>query len=135
MITIETTYNGELRTLARHIQSGSVIVTDAPVDNKGKGQYFSPTDLVAGALGSCMLTIIGIKAEEHGFNINGTKAAITKVMASNPRRVSEIIIVFTFPSNNYTEKEKQLIINSARTCPVAKSIHPDIKQSLTFNFQ
>jgi uncharacterized OsmC-like protein len=134
MITFETKYTGELRTEATHIRSGKKIITDAPVDNKGKGESFSPTDLVAGTLGSCMLTIIGIKASEHGFNINGTRANITKVMASNPRRISEIIIEFDFPDNNYSKKEKQLIINSAKTCPVAKSIHPDINQSVKFNF-
>lgn len=134
MLTIKTYYTGEFRTYVEHIRSGTQIITDAPVDNKGKGESFSPTDLVAGALGSCMLTIIGIKASEHGFNINGTRANITKIMASNPRRISEIVIEFYFLDNNYSKKEKQLIINSAKTCPVAKSIHPDIKLSVKYNF-
>ena len=134
MITIETIYKGELRTEAKHIRSSNIIITDAPVDNKGKGEAFSPTDLVAGALASCMLTIIGIKANDHNFNIDNTKAHITKIMGTNPRRITEIMIHFDFPPNEYSEKEQKLIINSAKSCPVAKSIHPDIKQTLRFNF-
>ncbi|HAL65647.1 MAG TPA: osmotically inducible protein OsmC, partial [Bacteroidales bacterium] len=87
MITIETIYLGELRTKATHLQSGNSIITDAPLDNQGKGEAFSPTDLLAAALASCMLTIMGIAARTHGFNIDGTKAEITKIMESNPRRV------------------------------------------------
>lgn len=134
MITIKTVYTGELRTKAKHLRSGNEIITDAPVDNQGKGEAFSPTDLVAGALASCMLTIVGIKARDNGFSIEGARTHVTKVMADNPRRISEVKIEFTFPPNNYSEKQKQLIKNSARACPVAKSIHPDIKQDITFNF-
>lgn len=134
MITVKTEYTGDLRTRVVHIRSGSNIITDAPVDNKGKGESFSPTDLVAAALGSCMLTIIGIKASEHGFDIEGAEVEITKIMSSNPRRISEIKIDFTFPDKGYNDKEKKLIINSAKTCPVAKSIHPEINQTLAFNF-
>lgn len=104
--TIRTTYLGELRTKATHIKSGNALITDAPPDNKGKGEAFSPTDLLATSLGSCMLTIMGIAAREHGFNIDGTKVKIWKMMESNPRRVGEVKIEFTFPKNNYSEKEK-----------------------------
>ncbi len=135
MATIQTKYLKDLRTSAAHVQSGTEIITDAPIDNQGKGRAFSPTDLVAGALASCMLTIMGIKARDAGFSIDNAKASITKIMASNPRRISEVIIDFTFPPNNFSDKEKHIIINTARTSPVAKSIHPDIKQTVSFNFQ
>jgi putative redox protein len=134
MITIETLYSGGLRTEVKHLQSSVTLTTDAPVDNKGRGESFSPTDLLAASLGSCMLTIIGITADTQGFNIDGTRIKITKVMAANPRRVSEIHISFQFPGNNYTEKQREVIQRSALTCPVALSIHPDIKQMVEFNF-
>ena len=134
MITVETKYLGNLRTEARHMRSGNTLITDAPVDNKGKGEAFSPTDLLATSLGSCMLTIMGIAAQTHGFDLDGTEIKITKIMADNPRRVGEVIVEFDFPENNYSEKEKAIIENAARTCPVAKSLHPDLKQSLTFNY-
>ncbi|MCP4551530.1 MAG: OsmC family protein [Bacteroidetes bacterium] len=132
MITVETIYSGELRTQAHHLQSGNKIITDAPLDNQGKGEAFSPTDLVATALGSCMITIIGIAARNHGFDIDGTQLKITKIMASDPRRIAEIKIDFTFPKDNYSEKEKKIIENSARACPVAKSLHPNLEQTLSF---
>jgi putative redox protein len=134
MATSKITYNGGLRTTSIHERSGNEIITDAPVDNKGKGEAFSPTDLLATSLGNCMLTIIGIAATEHGFNIDGTSCEITKVMAENPRRVSEIVVNFQFPENDYTEKVKTIIERSANTCPVALSIHPDIKKTLSFNY-
>lgn len=134
MATSKITYNGGLRTTSIHERSGNEIITDAPVDNKGQGQAFSPTDLLATSLGNCMLTIIGIASAEHGFNIDGTTCEITKVMAENPRRVSEVIVNFQFPANQYSEKDKAIIERSARTCPVAQSIHPDIAQTITFNF-
>ena len=134
MATSKITYNGGLRTTSIHERSGNEIITDAPVDNKGQGQAFSPTDLLATSLGNCMLTIIGIASAEHGFNIDGTTCEITKVMAENPRRVSEVIVNFQFPGNQYSEKDKAIIERSARTCPVAQSIHPDIAQTITFNF-
>ncbi|MCF8370712.1 MAG: OsmC family protein [Bacteroidales bacterium] len=134
METIHTTYIGQLRTQAKHLQSGNEIITDAPLDNKGKGEAFSPTDLLAASLGSCMMTIMGISANEHGFNIDGTKARITKIMASNPRRVKEIKIEFDFPKNNYSDKEKKFIEHAAKTCPSSLSLHPDLIQSIGFNF-
>lgn len=134
MKTSKITYQGNLRTEAIHLKSKNKIITDAPTDNQGKGEAFSPTDLVATALGSCMLTIIGIKAQDNGFITEGISVDVTKVMSSNPRKISEIIIVFNFEYKNYTEKEKKIIENAAKTCPVALSIDPKIKQSLTFNF-
>lgn len=132
--TIKTKYIGELRTEATHVQSKNKLITDAPLDNKGKGEAFSPTDLLATSLGSCMLTIMGISAREHGFNIDGTKVNIWKIMESNPRRVGEIKIEFTFPKNNYSEKEKKFIEKAAFTCPVNLSLHPDLKKTIIFNY-
>lgn len=134
MATSKITYTGDLRTSSVHLKSGIEIITDAPVDNQGKGEAFSPTDLLATSLGNCLLTIVGIAARTHGFNIDGTTAEITKIMGENPRRVTEIIVNLQFPANNYSEKEKQIIEHSARTCPVSYSLHPDIKQDLTFSF-
>ncbi len=134
MHIIETTYAGALRTEAVHLKSSVTITTDAPVDNKGKGESFSPTDLLAASLGSCMLTIIGIASDTQGFNIDGTRLEISKIMASNPRRVSEIHISFHFPHREYSEKQKDIIRKSALTCPVALSLHPDIIQKVDFNF-
>ncbi len=134
MVTIQTQYTSGLRTCATHVRSGEVIITDAPVDNQGKGEAFSPTDLLAAALGSCMLTIMGISAREHGFDIDGTQVDITKIMGTNPRRVQEVIIDFSFPHRNYTDKQKKLISLAADTCPVAKSLHPDMKQTIRLNF-
>ena len=133
-MTIETIYTGELRTQATHLASQNTIITDAPLDNNGKGEAFSPTDLLAASLGSCMLTIMGIAANTHGFSIDGTKISITKIMAANPRRVGEIIVDFTFLNNNYNDKEKMLIEKAAASCPVALSLHPDIKQTVQFNW-
>ncbi len=134
MPTINTKYLGELRTEATHEKSGKVIITDAPVDNHGKGEAFSPTDLLAGSLGSCMLTLIGIAAETHGFNIDGTRVSINKIMASDPRRVSGVHIVFDFPETVYSDKVKRIIEKAALTCPVALSLHPEIEQNVSFNF-
>ncbi|MDR6784178.1 putative redox protein [Pedobacter africanus] len=134
MSTSKITYNGGLRTTSVHLRSGNEIITDAPVDNKGKGEAFSPTDLLATSLGNCMLTIVGIAANEHGFNIDGTTCDITKVMAENPRRVAEIVVNFQFPANNYSEKEKTIIERSANTCPVMYSLHPDIRKTVSFNY-
>lgn len=134
MSTSKITYNGGLRTTAIHERSGDEIITDAPIDNKGKGEAFSPTDLLATSLGNCMLTIVGIAANEHGFNIDGTTCNITKIMAENPRRVAEIVVDFQFPANNYSEKDKKIIERSANTCPVMYSLHPDLKKTVTFNY-
>ncbi|MFM9026722.1 MAG: OsmC family protein, partial [Bacteroidota bacterium] len=117
METIRTTYLGELRTEAVHLQSGTRLITDAPVDNQGKGESFSPTDLLATALGSCMLTIMGIAARTHAISLEGTTMRITKYMVSEPRRVKEILVEFDFPEMNFTEKQKTILEHAARTCP------------------
>ncbi|WP_316823593.1 OsmC family protein [Pedobacter gandavensis] len=134
MATSKITYNGGLRTTSVHERSGNEIITDAPVDNHGKGEAFSPTDLLATSLGNCMLTIIGIASAAQGFSIDGATCEISKIMAENPRRVSEIVVNFQFPANGYSEKDKTIIERSARTCPVAMSLHPDIKQTVSFNY-
>jgi putative redox protein len=134
METVRTNYLGNLRTSAQHVQSSEILITDAPVDNQGRGEAFSPTDLLATALGSCMLTIMGIAAREHNFCIDGTRVNITKIMASNPRRVSGIVIELFFPSDCYSEKHKKIIQLSAETCPVALSLHPDLKQTVKLHF-
>lgn len=134
MKTSKIVYNGNLRTEATHIRSGKTIITDAPVDNNGKGEAFSPTDLLATSLGCCMLTIMGIAANNHNINMDGTQIEITKIMESNPRRVSEIIVEFTMKGGNFSDKEKKLLENAARTCPVAKSLSADLKQTVIFNY-
>lgn len=132
--TSKIVYSGNLRTEAVHLKSGNKIITDAPPDNNGKGEAFSPTDLLATSLGCCMLTIMGIMAERHAINIEGTSIEITKIMEANPRRVGEIIVEFTMPKNNYSDKEKTLLENAAHTCPVAKSLSSELKQTILFNY-
>ena len=132
-MTSKVEYLGELRTEAVHLQSGKVIHTDAPKDNHGKGEAFSPTDLAATALASCMLSIMGIVAmKEAATPIAGAKAEVTKVMYPDPRRIGEIHIKITFPKHNYSDKEKKMYEHAAHTCPVAKSLHPDLKQVVEF---
>lgn len=131
-MTIKTTYTGELHTEATHLASGAIIATDAPTDNQGKGEAFSPTDLLSASLASCMMTIMGIAARTHGLSIDGMTAQITKIMAAEPRRVGEIVIKFTMPAINYSEKERRILENAAHTCPVAKSLHPDLTQTIQF---
>ncbi|MDR0725053.1 MAG: OsmC family protein [Prevotellaceae bacterium] len=135
MATFETKYLGNLRTEITHLQSGNTLTTDAPTDNHGKGEFFSPTDLIASSLGSCMLTIMGIAANTHGFNIDGAFMETTKVMGTNPRRIVELVIKLTFPHNNYSEKELKILKACARECPVANSLHPDLKQTVSFVFK
>lgn len=134
MNTSEIVYKGELRTTTTHLKSGQQIITDAPTDNNGKGEAFSPTDLLATSLGCCMITVMGIVAKRHNINLDGTKIEILKVMADSPRRVSEIHVDMHFPKNNYTDKEKVLLEHTALACPVAKSLHPDIKQKTRFHY-
>lgn len=133
MITSKIEYLGELRTEATHIQSNSLIHTDAPKDNHGKGEAFSPTDLIATALGSCMISVMGIVALKEGITtVEGTIAEVIKVMYTDPRRIGEIHIKITFPKKNFTDKEKLMYERAAHTCPVAKSLHPDLKQIIEF---
>lgn len=132
MATIKTLYLGELRTENEHLQSGNKLITDAPTDNRGRGEFFSPTDLLATALGSCILTIMGIKARDNGIDITGTEVDVTKVMAADPRRVAEVVMDFHFPKKNYTEDEKKLVESVAGTSPVPLSLHPGLKQTIRF---
>ena len=134
MTTVKTTYLGDLRTENIHLQSGTRIITDAPTDNRGKGEAFSPTDLLATALGNCIMTIMGIKAMDNGIDLIGTEIEITKVMANDPRRVSEVIMEFNFPKNGYSDHEKRLIESVAGTSPVPISVHSDMKQTIRFNW-
>ncbi|HLP51286.1 MAG TPA: OsmC family protein [Chitinophagales bacterium] len=133
-MTSKIIYEGNLRTRMTHLYSGTEVLTDAPLDNQGLAQAFSPTDLVATALGSCMISIMGIKARDMNIDIKGTEADITKVMAADPRRISTVHIVLRFPKNNFSEKEKTILENAARTCPVAKSLHPDLVQDIIFEW-
>lgn len=133
MSTSQVIYKGDLRTECEHLQSGNKFITDAPVDNQGKGEAFSPTDAVATALASCMLTIMGIKARDHGMDIEGTSARVTKHMAANPRRISKIEIEFSFNSD-FGTMEKTILENAAKTCPVIYSLNPDIEKVITFNY-
>ncbi|WP_198330137.1 OsmC family protein [Psychrobacter cibarius] len=132
MTTSKVTYQGNLRTTASHLQSSNEIITDAPIDNQGKGEAFSPTDLLATSLASCMLTIIGIKARDMDIDIAGTTAEVTKIMAADPRRVSEVHVAITF-NKQLDDKTQKIFYNTALTCPVAKSIHPDIIQKVTIH--
>ncbi len=133
-ITVKTTYLGNLRTENTHLQSGAKIITDAPTDNRGKGEAFSPTDLLATALGNCIMTIMGIKAMDNNIDIEGTKLNITKIMASDPRRVAEVVLEFVFSNKAYTNEQKQLIESVAGISPVPLSVHPDLKQTIKFNW-
>src|SRR5690606_30125159 len=134
MATVKRVYLGDLRTENEHLQSGNKIITDAPTDNQGKGEAFSPTDLLATALGNCIMTIMGIKARDNGIDIRGTEIEITKIMASDPRRVAEVIVDFTLPKKGFTEEEKKLVESVAGISPVPLSLHPDLKQTIKFNW-
>ena len=134
-MTSKVFYNGALRTTCTHLQSGQSIITDAPTDNNGRGEAFSPTDLVATALATCMITVMGIKANVNNWNIDGAELDVTKLMASEPRRISEIHVIVKMPAGNFDEKTQKILENTARTCPVAMSLHPDIKQILNFVWQ
>ncbi|WBL23437.1 OsmC family protein [Zunongwangia sp. HRR-M8] len=130
-MTAKVTYLGNLRTEAEHLQSHTKIITDAPVDNHGLGESFSPTDAVATALATCMLTIMGIKAEAMQISIKGATAEVTKTMASEPRRISKIEVKLTL-AENLDQKDRKILQNAAKTCPVFYSLHPDIEKDIQF---
>ena len=134
MATSTVKYLGSLRTEAIHLKSKERIITDAPTDNHGRGEAFSPTDLVATALASCMVSILGIQANTSNIKLGDIDAEVTKIMSANPRKISEIVVVMNFTNHHYSEKEKIILTNAAKTCPVALSLNPDIKQTITFNF-
>ena len=133
MHQIEIEYKGNLRTESVHLESGQKLITDAPVDNKGKGEAFSPTDLTVSALGSCMLTIMGIAAERRDIDISGVRAEIEKVMGANPRRIVQIIINIYFQIK-LAKHEKKIFEKSALSCPVHRSLHPDIEILTQFHY-
>ena len=131
---ISGVYSGDLRTSAQHLKSGQTIITDAPTDNNGKGEAFSPTDLVCAALASCMMTLMGMLANRENISLEGMTWAIVKIMAANPRRISAVHITFTHPNLQATDKQKKKLHHAARTCPVALTLHESVKQEIIFNF-
>lgn len=134
MATATGKYQGNLRTTLTHLASGQSFITDAPVDNNGRGEAFSPTDTVCAALSSCMMTLMGIYANRENIDLSGLSSTITKHMAADPRRISKIEIDFTWPNPQASDHQKMLLKRAALTCPVAYSLHPDIEQVVTFNF-
>ena len=124
-------YQNNLRTEAEHIATGEKIITDAPVDNNGKGEAFSPTDLVATALGSCMITIMAISANKYDIDVTGTNASVKKIMGSDPRRISEISIDINM-NKNIEETDRKRLERAALACPVHKSLHPDLEKRIRF---
>ena len=127
MITSEIKYLGNLRTECHHLASGTVIETDAPIDNKGKGERFSPTDLVATAYASCMMTIMGIYCNEHGIEMNTGIARVQKIMDANPRRIGKLIIEMDFSGNNWSELEAEKVLRAGKACPVAKTLGDNVE--------
>ena len=135
MPTVQTKYLGQLRTEATHVASGNALLTDAPLDNHGRGEAFSPTDLTSASLGSCMMTIMGIVAERDGIDLRGTTFEVTKHMNASPRRIARIEVAFQVKSAQpLTGAQQQKLRNAALTCPVALSLHPDIEQAVSFTF-
>ncbi|MEC4005335.1 OsmC family protein [Flavobacterium sp. SUN052] len=134
MATSKVTYLGDLRTSSIHLQSGTEIITDAPLDNNGKGEAFSPTDMVANSLATCMLTVMGIKARDLEVDFSGSTAEVTKVMAAEPRRISEIHITFNM-NLIADDKTKTILERTGMTCPVHFSLHPEIKREIIFNWK
>ena len=130
-MTSKITYKGDLRTTCEHLRSQDTFMTDAPVDNHGLGQAFSPTDTVATGLGSCMITVMGLKAKALGVDLVGSEVGITKHMATNPRRISKIEATLRLPAN-VSEKNRKILENTANTCPVIYSLHPDIVKEIKF---
>lgn len=133
MPTSTSTYSGDLRTQSIHTQSGETYITDAPTDNEGRGNAFSPTDIVASALANCMLTIMGIVSKRKGLALEGTEAKIDKFMGTEPRRITEIKIDFYFPLN-FSKDERKLLEKAALNCPVAKSLSSEMKQNIQFHY-
>jgi len=134
MVSMTGIYHGGLRTEVTHLKSGNTIITDAPPDNNGKGEAFSPTDLACASLNSCMMTLMGILAEREGINLTGLKSKIVKVMDSNPRKIAEVQITFTHVNLIASDVQKEKLKRAALTCPVALSLSEYIKQTITFDF-
>ena len=135
MATIKNEYLGGLRTEGTHVASGNQVITDAPIDNMGKGEAFSPTDLMSFSLSACMMTIMGQVADRENIDLKGLTTDITKVMSAAPRRIAEIHVSFSWPNLDLSKKQETMLVNAAKTCPVALSIHPDIKLEVSFNLK
>lgn len=133
-MTSKVTYTGELRTTCEHLSSGNTFITDAPTDNNGLGQAFSPTDMVATGLGSCMLTVMGIKARNLEVDLTDSTVEITKHMASDPRRIAKIEALIRVPAE-VSDKNRKILENTAKTCPVLYSLHPDIEKIIDFRWE
>ena len=132
-LTSKVIYTGGLRTTCEHVASGASFITDAPVDNNGLGQAFSPTDTIATGLASCMLTMMGIKANGLNVDLKNSSAEVTKYMAADPRRIAKIAVHLRLP-NGFAEKDRKILVHTANTCPVLYSLHPDIEKVITFNW-
>lgn len=133
-MTAKVIYQGNLRTEATHLKSGNKLITDAPTDNHGKGEAFSPTDLAATSLASCILTIMGIAADKREIDISGAEAAVTKVMASDPRRIGRIEVNILMPNKAYTDAEKKILEKAAHHCPVGLSLADDTEEVITISW-
>ncbi|MBL7804938.1 MAG: OsmC family protein [Saprospiraceae bacterium] len=133
-MTSKVEYLGDLRTRATHLQSGIEIITDAPLDNQGRGEAFSPTDLCATSLASCMMTIMGISARSRELDITGARAEVTKIMAANPRRIARVEIRLIMPKRDFSERDRQLLETAGRTCPVALSLGDGVEQVVEFEW-
>ena len=133
-MTSSIKYLGDLRTECTHIASGQVIITDAPLDNQGRGEAFSPTDLTATSLATCALTIMGISARNHGIDMVGATADVTKIMGTDPRRIVRIEVVFHMPKRVYTDKEQKILEAAARACPVIFSLNEDLEKDIRFDW-
>jgi len=134
MLIIKSTYSGGLRTQSVHLRSGNTIVTDAPPDNNGKGEAFSPTDLACAALNSCMMTLMGILAAREGIDLTGLTSDVAKIMHNNPRKIQEVQITFYHPNLIASDLQKEKLRRAALTCPVALSLSEEVKQTVVFNF-
>jgi putative redox protein len=134
MVSMTGVYLGELRTEATHLRSGNKIITDAPLDNNGKGEAFSPTDLTCASLNSCMMTLMAMLAQREQIDMKGMRSEIVKIMGSNPRKIAEVQITFVHENLQATDVQKEKLKRAALTCPVALSLGDDLKQTVTFNF-
>lgn len=135
MATVKAKYLGDLRVECEHIQSGTKVITDAPTDNHGKGESFSPTDLCATSLAGCMMTIMGLYAQNAGLDVKGTEIEITKKMATEPRRIGEVEVIFNMPDREYSDKDKKALERAAHTCPVHFSLSENTVKTIVFNWK
>ncbi len=134
MVSMKAIYMGGLRTEVEHLKSGNKVITDAPPDNNGRGEAFSPTDLTCASLNSCMMTLMGILAERENINLTGLRSEIVKIMAASPRKIEEVQITFTHDNLIATDIQKEKLKRAALTCPVALSMSEELKQTIAFNF-